>query len=182
MSSERRVVGAILVDLVKLVVNLEKSHGSLGLNATSYDIINARVTLSGWYDLAFFWDLLRAVERVLVKGSESRALELGAAGGSTMRGTKKAYVVDGDPKSSVMAMRHAWRAHYSFGRLSCEALGDNVVQFKIEQYPDIPMSHGLMTAGWGVAAARAAGAQQVSADVLTRPWRGEGDFSYTINF
>jgi hypothetical protein len=182
MAAVRRVIGANLVDLVKIVVNLEKSHGPLGLSTASQAAIKARVNLNHWYDLAFFSELLGILDRIVIKGSEQRALEIGAAGGSSMRGIQKAYVVPGDPKSSVVAMRHAWRAHFDFGRLTFEVPDDHTVRFKIEQYPDMTMTHALLTAGWGVAAARAAGAQDASATVLARPWRGEGDFTYTINF
>jgi hypothetical protein len=176
------VIGANLVDLVKVVVNLEKVHGPLGLCDASRAAIQARVNLNAWYDIAIFFDLLGVLDRVVVKGSELRALEIGAAGGSSMRGIQKAYVVAGDPKSSVIAMRHAWRAHFDFGRLHFDVQDDHAVRFKVEQYPDITMTHALLTAGWGVAAARAAGALNASATVLTRPWRGEGDLLYTINF
>jgi hypothetical protein len=182
MTAVRKVIGANLVDLVKLVVNLEKSHGPLGLSAASQAAIKARVNLNVWYDLALFFDLLRVLDLVVIKGSEQRALDIGAAGGSSMRGIQKAYVVEGDPTSSVAAMRHAWRAHFDFGRLHFEVPNDHSVRFKVEQYLDIPMTHALMTAGWGVAAARAAGARNASATVLTRPWRDEGDLIYTINF
>jgi hypothetical protein len=182
MTSERRIVGANLVDLVKLVVNLEKSHGPLAISAASQAAIGARINLSAWYEITLFFDLLRAVDRAVIKGSERRALEMGAAGGATMRGIQKAYVVPGDPKSSVMAMRHAWRAHFSFGRLVLEVKDGHTLLFRVEEYPDIPMLHALMTAGWGVAAARAAGAQDARATVLARPWLGEGDLAYTIDF
>src|SRR5215218_1416419 len=103
MATERRATGAMILDLVKLVLHLEKSHGPLGLSAASQAAIGVRINISGWYDIALFFDLLRVVDRALIKGNEKRALEVGAAGGAALRGTQKAYVVAGDPKSSVMA-------------------------------------------------------------------------------
>lgn len=182
MMAERRVTGANVLDLVKFVANREKSHGPQSLSPASRAVMGSRINLSAWYDIAFFHELLGVMDRTVIKGSETRALELGAAGGAAMKGAHKAYVVAGDAKSSVIAMRHAWRTHFNFGRLVFEVPNANNVLFRIVEYPDIPMAHGLMTAGWGLAAARAAGAVDASVEVLARPWLGGGDFAYLVEF
>lgn len=176
------MAGANVLDLVKLVANLEKAHGTQPLSPACRAIMVERVNLSIWYDIDLFHELLRLVDRLVVKGSESRALDLGATGGAALRGILKAYVVLGDAHNSVLAMRHAWRAHFNFGRLAFELPGGNAVLFRLEQFDDMPMVHALMTAGWGVAAARAAGARDASATVLARPWLREGDFTYRVEF
>ncbi|MET0342383.1 MAG: hypothetical protein ABW252_15370 [Polyangiales bacterium] len=177
---ERRVVGNILVDLVKFLKNHEAQHGPVELGAEARALLAGRVVMSGWYPLGLFHELLAVLDRLVVKGSERRALELGAAGGVAMRGVKKTYLVPGDPRQSVIAMRHAWRTHYDFGVVSYED-GEDDVQFRIDGYPDIPMVHALMTAGWGISAARAAGSETSLARIVERPWRdGARDFVYRI--
>ena len=79
-------------------------------------------------------------------------------------------------------MRHAWRAHYNFGRLESEVSGDATVRFTIADYLDMPMVHGMMTAGGGVAAARAAGAANARATIFERPWLGASQLTYEISF
>lgn len=178
---ERHVIGAILVDLVKSLRKLERTSGrALPVSAAARATLDRRVLISEWVSLDVFLELLHALDALVLKGDEQRAMELGALGGASMRGLQKAYVVVGDPLSSVAAMRHAWRAHYDFGRLSCDTTNEAVVRFTVSGYPDMTMVHGMMTVGWGVAAARAAGAAAVRAEILERPWRGATTLTYDV--
>ena len=123
--------------------------------------------------------MLRVIDVLVVKGKEDRAVEMGATGGAGLRGVHKAYAVEGDPRSSVFSMRLAWRAHYDFGNLIAE-ITDKSVKFKLEGYGDIPMVHAMMTAGWGLGAARAAGSVNAVLEIGARPWKGEPTFVYEI--
>jgi hypothetical protein len=76
-------------------------------------------------------------------------------------------------------MRLAWRAHYDFGRLTAE-LSDDRIRFKVEEYDDIPMVHALMTVGWGIGAARSAGAKGAALEIIARPWQGGAGLEYDI--
>ena len=79
-------------------------------------------------------------------------------------------------------MRHAWAAIYDFGELSIEHDDEHSVGFRIDGYEDLAMPHAMMTAGWGLAAARIGGAAQASTEILERPWKGSASFRYVIRF
>jgi len=181
--SERHVAGAVTVDLVKLVKTFERAQGEIPeMHAEVRALLGRRVGFSEWISLALYHKLLEVVDGIALFGKERRALNMGMAGGAAMRGVLKAYGVHGDPVNTVLAMRHAWSAHYDFGRLRAEAVGERAVRFTVQDYPDNPMPHALMTAGWGVAAARSAGADDAHAEVLDRPWLDASEFIYVIRF
>ena len=178
----RHIIGAVLIDLVKFVKNHERTSGRvLSLSAPSRATLERRVLISEWVPIEIFHELLQALDLLVIHGDEQRAMEMGALGGASMRGLLKAYTVPGDAPSSVLSMRHAWRAHYDFGRLTSELTGDATVRFTVTDYLDMPMIHGLMTVGWGVAAARAAGANDVHPVLFDRPWRGAEKLMYEIS-
>jgi hypothetical protein len=179
--SERQIAGNALIDLIKFIKNYEKEVRALPLGAEARGLVAERVVVAQWYSLAAFHDILGALDRAVLRGNEQRTLEMGAAGGAAMRGLQHAYVVEREPLNSVLAMRHAWRAHYNFGALSAEATGDATVTFTVTGYPDMPMSHGLLTAGWGLAAARVAGSPAARVEVLERPWQGAKQYVYKVH-
>lgn len=182
-ASGRHVIGVVVADLVRFLINHERATGTtLPLSPEARELLSRRVRLAEWITLASFHELLRWLDQIAIQDDEARALTLGAQGGALMRGLQKAYGVSGDPKSSIVAMRHAWRAHYDFGRLTYDAERPGAVEFSIDEYTDMPMTHGLLTAGWGVAAARAGGATDVKVTVIERPWRGAPRFRYVIAF
>jgi hypothetical protein len=182
-SAARHVIGANTIDLIKLVKTLARARNTpLALSATAQAQLDKRVGLAEWLPLEFFLELLHVVDLEIIRGDETRALELGANGGTNMRGVLKAYTVAGNPRSTVVAMRHAWRAHFDFGRISCDDSRGSTVRFTLEEYPDVAMPHGMTTAGWGLAAARAAGAHGATVNILSRPWRQQGPLSYDISF
>jgi hypothetical protein len=181
--SQRHVVGAVVVDLIKFLKNLERSSGvPFVFNTHTRALLARRVLGTEWLALESFAELLAGLNEVVIRGEEQRALEIGSVGGAAMRGLQKAYGVQGDPKSSVIAMRHAWRAYYDFGRLTCDATSDSTVEFSVEDYVDMSMAHGMITAGWSVAAARAAGSRSVGVTVLDRPWKGAPKFRFVVRF
>ena len=182
-ASGRHVIGAVLVDLVKFLKNFERTSGRpIPLSTMSRAAVDRRVMISEWVQVQVFHELLHVFDVIAVKGDEQRAMEMGAVGGTPMRGLLKAYSVPGDPVGSVFSMRNAWRAHYDFGRLTSERTSDATVRFTVSEYLDMPMIHGMMTVGWGVAAARAAGAADLRVVVFERPWRGASELSYEFSF
>jgi hypothetical protein len=177
----RHVAGTVVIDLIKFLKNYERSAGPLALSAATRKLLERRVLPTEWVALDSFVELLARLDDAVIRGSEERALQMGIAGGPAMRGLQKAYGVQGDPKSSVIAMRHAWRAHYDFGRLTCEALSDAAVEFVVEQYLDMPMGHGMMTAGWAISAAHAGGAPDATVVVHERPWQGASRLRFVVH-
>lgn len=180
-AAERHVKGGALIDLVKFLKNYEKTRALPALSAPTRGLFTTRLMASRWYPLGCLHELLATLDPLVLRNDETRTLEMGAAGGSTLRGVFKAYVVEGDALSSVLAMRHSWRSQCDFGVLSVSAVDDKTVLFQIDDYPDMPMVHGLMTAGWGLGAARAAGAHGARCVVLDRPWDGARCFRYRFD-
>jgi hypothetical protein len=179
--SRRHVIGVVVVDLLKFMKNLEReARVPLPFSAPTRGLLDRRVLSTEWLLLESFHELLAKLDEVVLRGEEQRALQMGAAGGAAMRGLQKAYGVPGDPKNSVFAMRHAWRAHYDFGRLICNTTSD-AVEFIVEQYPDMPMPHGMMTAGWAIAAARAGGASGATVTIHERPWQGASRLRFSVD-
>ena len=179
-SSGRHAKGANLIDLVRYLKNHGKAHELPAMSANARGLLAERIRGSEWYDLEAFKELMWVADKIVIKGDEARAREMGAAGGVTLRGLHNAYGVQGDPVNSVIAMRHAWRAHYDFATLTAEIPDDKRVVFKLSGYPDVPMVHGVFIASWALAAARFAGSTNAVLEIVERPWRGEPDLVYQV--
>lgn len=170
-----------MIDLVKFLKNFGKRRALPSLSPAVRELLALQIAPSTPYPLELLQELLRVMDELVVKGDENAAMEMGAVGGSTFQGVLKTYVTPGDPTASVLAMRHGWRAHYNFGRLSAEEVSRGEVLFRLEGYPDAPMVFALMMAGWAIGAARAAGSKTPKLNVLERPWRGDAHFVYRVN-
>ena len=179
--SGRHMKGTSFIDLVKFLKNHRKINPLPSMSPATQALLDTHILVSAWYPLEIFIELLRVTDQVFVKGNENTALEMGiAAGLNHFNGAHAAYISTGDPQASVMSMRHAWRAHADFGDLTAEAVDNTTVVFTLKNYRDIPMTHAMMTAGWGVAAARFAGAKKSRAEVIDRPWKGAPQSRYQI--
>lgn len=178
---ERTVRGVAFVDLVKFFRNFAKTRPLPKLSPAASELLTTRLSMSTPYSLDALHELLRVLDELVVRGDESRALEMGAAGGSTFEGVLKTYVTPGDPRSSVLAMRHGFRAHYNFGTLTAEEVSPGKVHFRLKGYDDLPMPFALMMAGWALGAARRAGSKTARVEVLDRPWRGAASFVYVVH-
>jgi hypothetical protein len=179
---QRRVKGSAFIDLVKYLRKLRRYNPLVKLSSAGQALLDTHVLVSSWYPIEGFFDLLKVTDLVLIKGSEKKALELGAAAGMVqLSAVHKNIITTRDPGASVRATRHVWRAHYDFGEMTVASQDDKTVIFKLTGFPDITMVLGMMTVGWAVAAARIAGSQNESADVLERPWDGSSRLVYTIH-
>jgi hypothetical protein len=179
-SSGRHAKGANLIDLVRYIKNYGKTHELPAMPTNAQSLLTEHIRGTEWYDLEGFQELMNVADKIVIKGDEARAREIGAAGGVTLRGLHNAYAVQGDPLSSVIAMRHAWRAHYDFGVLTAEIPDGKSVLFKLTGYPDVSMVHGVFIASWALAAARFAGSTNATLAVVERPWRGEPALVYQV--
>lgn len=177
---DRHVKGANLIDLVRYVKNYGKMHELPAMPASAQNLLTEHIRGTEWYALEGFLELMKVVDKIVIKGDEVRAREIGAAGGVILRGLQNAYAVRGEPLTSVVAMRHAWRAHYDFAVLTAEMPDDKRVVFKLSGYPDVPMVHGVFIASWALAAARVAGGTNAVLEIVERPWRGDPDLVYQV--
>ncbi|MDB4984997.1 MAG: hypothetical protein JWN04_175 [Myxococcaceae bacterium] len=183
VQGSRHVKGSNVIDLVKFVKTLQKRGPLPPLSPAAEQLLEARLLNSTWYAFEPFVELLQVVDKLVLRSDEGRAMEMGVVGGTVaLQGPAKLYLQPNDPRATVVAMRHAWRARHDFADLVASMDGDRAVRFTLSDYPDISMVHALTTAGWGIAAARAAGSTLASLDVLERPWRGASSFCYRINY
>lgn len=179
---KRSAKGTVVIDLVKLLKELRKRKPLPPLSSAAEQLLATRVLSSEWYPLEPFAELLRALDTTMLRGDETRTMELGVAGAmGPLHGPYRAYLKVGDPQGSVMAMRHAWRAHYDFGEITARTIDAQTVEFTLKDYPDVCMPHALMSAGWGVAAAIIAGAASSQVEVVARPWQGAPAFVYRVH-
>lgn len=179
----RNVKGVTFVDLVKFLRKQQKTTNLPLLTPTAGALLETRILIFAWYPLKSFLELLKITDKTFLKGNESNAMEMGAVSGmNQLRSVHKAYVKSGDPTGSVIAMRHSWRSSANFGDLGADIEDDHSVVFILRGYDDLGMIHGMMIAGWGVAAARLAGSPNANAELIDRPWKGASRFCYRIRF
>lgn len=179
----RQVKGIVQIDLVKFLRVQQRSAPLPRMSQAAEDLLSSHVIVSAWYSLGPYLEIIDVLDRVVLKGSEQAALEMGAVSGEKlMRTSYSSYIRSGEALECVMAMRHLWSGHYNFGAMTAtlDAPGESVT-FTLTDYEDISMAHALMTAGWGIAAARAAGAPRATLQVLERPWKGDSRFCYRIS-
>jgi hypothetical protein len=139
------------------------------------DLLAERVLDHAWYPHKPFVELLGVMYRDLLGSSEDNALLVGVTGGKyALQTAHTAYVMEGDPIGSVLAMRHSWRTYFNFGELKAEQDGPDFVTLTLSGYPDVVPVHAGMIAGWAVAAAQLGGAAHAKGEILDRPWRGGG--------
>jgi len=178
----RNVKGIIQVDLIKFLRVYQRSTPLPRLSPAAEELLQTRVIVSAWYPLAPFLELIMVTDRVLLKGNEEAAVELGAGGGTNLlRTSYRAYIREGDAAESVMGVRHLWGTHYDFGAIHAELEADRrSVVYTVTGYEDVVAPHGLMTAGWAIAAARIAGAPAARIELLERPWAGDEHLRYRV--
>ncbi|MFW6049982.1 MAG: hypothetical protein ACODAU_02340 [Myxococcota bacterium] len=177
----RRARGTALIQLVKLLRGQRKKGPLRGLSPQAKALLDEHILPNEWYPLEPFREMMDFLHRELCGSSEEATLQAGEAGGKVLlTGPHKAFIQPGDPAASVFAMRHIWRAYYDFGELSGEMIDGPAVRFTLKGYPDITVAHGLMIAGWGVAAALVAGAADAGAEILERPWDGDLQLVYRV--
>ena len=88
-----------------------------------------------------------------------RITRAGVSGGLVvLKEFHKVFVKEGDPISTLIAMRHSWHTDFDFGDHQTTRLDDHTVLFTVTDYPDMNAAHGHMIIGWDIAAAKLAGA------------------------
>jgi hypothetical protein len=121
-------------------------------------------------------------EQLLGRSTE-KALQVGIANSITaLQGPYKAYIHDGDPAGSVLAMRHIWRAFFDFGELKASLDGERAVRFALSGYLDVTPVHAAMITAWPVSAAQLAGSANAAVRIVEAPWKGAQMLVYRTTF
>jgi hypothetical protein len=181
ITAARLAKGTNLVELVKLLRHVRKLRSFPSFSPSAERLLEERVLPTAWYPHAAFLELVEFSFRSMLGNSEAKAYEMGAAGGRVLlQGSHKALLNTTSPVESVLAMRHAWQAHFNFGVLRAEADG-RTVTFRLSDYADVPPSHAYMIAGWGAASGQLAGAVHANAKVLEGPWDGARELVYQVS-
>jgi hypothetical protein len=171
----RRVKGVNLIGLVKAFKVYRRTHPLDGVSPETLALLDERILVSSWYPLKQHLELLELAYRLLMAESPKAALDMGLAGGREIwTSAHRGVVAERKVSSALRAMGPAWATYFNFGWLEVEQLETRTARFTVRGYPDVPLVHGMTIAGWHLAAAHVAGATSATAEVVVRPWRGEG--------
>lgn len=181
--ANRSLKGTSVADLVKTLRIYRRTHPIEGLSPAAEALLEQRILVNGWYPLEAFLELLDFTYRELLGSNEKATFELGLRGGERiLSGPHKGFIQKGDPAASVMAMRHTWRVYFDFGELTGELVDEHTVEFTVKGYPDVTAPHAIVTAAWGAAAAKLAGAQETECEFIERPWEGGECLRYRVRW
>jgi hypothetical protein len=183
VTSTRKVKGANLLGLVKLVKSYRKTHAIDGLSASAESLLADHVLASEWYPFAPFTELIELVDREILKRSDEHALQMGIAGGRVaLDSFHKGFIRPGDPVATLFAMRAAWPFYFDFGDLQTAKDGSAAVRFSVNGYPDVSRVHGQLILGWHVSAALVSGSDGASGEILEAPWKGDLRLVHRVRF
>lgn len=171
----RRTKGVSFIELVKFLKVHRRTNPMPELSRDAEALLTSvHVLPTVWYPFAPVAELTQFTYRRLLRSREEAALQMGIAGSTLALGTyHKTFVKPGDPRASVLAMRHTWPLFFDFGVLSAKEDGPHAAVFTLEGYPDVNPGHGWMIVGWHRAAALVAGAELVRGELLECPWRDD---------
>lgn len=177
----RYAKGTNLSQLVPLLKKRRRARTFGPLSPSAERLLEERILDHAWYAHAPFLELLRVLYREVLGSNEENAISMGIAGGRvSLLGVHKTFVIAGDPIGSAMAMRHSWRAYFNFADLKATRDNDNRVTLTLTGYSDVPAVHGGLIAGWAVAAAQLAGAQEARGEIVEKPWETGGKLVYRV--
>jgi hypothetical protein len=182
-TSARHAKGTNLIELIKTLKVYQRTRPIEGLSAAARALLDTRVLLSDWYPHEPFLELLTILYERLLGQSPERALQVGIDGATAaLQTTYRAYIHNGDPAGSVLAMRHIWRAFFDFAELKASLEQDGAVRFVLTGYLDVTPVHAAMFTAWPVAAARLAGSRKAQVAIVEAPWDGADRLVYRATF
>jgi hypothetical protein len=182
-SPARHAKGTNLIELIKALKVYQRTRPLDGLSPAAQSMLDTRVLVSDWYPIEPFLELLTVLYERLLGRVPERAQHLGITGGTlALQSTYRAYIREGDPAASVLAMRHIWRAFFDFGELKANLEADDSVRFVLTGYPDMPPVHAAIVTAWSVAAARLAGSEKAEVAIVEAPWDGTDRLVYRTTF
>lgn len=180
--TDRLTKGVSFIYLIKILKIYRRQHPLSGLSRATEALFNEHILPTKWYPHKCFIELLDITYRVILDSDEQNTVQMGINGGQAiLKGVHGAFVRNGDPIGSVMALRHIWPTYYDFGGLNAELIESSSVIFTLIGYPDIELPHAMTILGWGIAAAQLGGAVGTNHEVLERPWAGASAFKYRID-
>jgi len=181
--TERQAKGLNLVDFVKSLRVYRRNHSLVGLSPDVEALLDERILINKWYPYEAYIEVMYLFYRHFLSNNPEHALKAGIVGGlNSLQGIHRGFVTEGDPATSLYAMRHVWKTMFNFGDLVAKVVGDRSVRFILSDYPDIPEAHAMLLIGWDIAAAQLAGARDVNCTLEQRPWQGDPELVYLINF
>lgn len=180
--TERQVKGKNIVDLVKSLKIYRRNQPLAGLSAQAEALLDDRIIFTKWYSHETFIELMQHFYRHLLASNPENAVKAGILTGyGALQEIHRGFIKKGDPVASLYSLRHIWVSMYNYGKLDAEPVGENSVRFVLADYPDIPEVHGMLTVGWGIAAAQLAGSTEAYYTLKRRPWQEDPDLVYLIH-
>ncbi len=178
---QRKAKGTNLTQLVAALRKRQRTHSLGVLSPSAEQLLEERILEHVWYPHAPFVELLRVMYRDLLGSSEANALAVGISGGKIALQTwHTAYVMEGDPIGSVLAMRHSWRTYFNFGELKAEQDTPQSVTLTLTGYADVTAVHASMIAGWAVAAGQLGGSPAATGEIIDKPWIAGNKLRYRV--
>lgn len=180
---QRHAKGVSLVSPAK-VLNVYGRRAPLDeLAPSTRAVLDQRVLISSWYPLEVLWDMLDFMYRKMLKQDPATALAAGTAGGREIWSNAHNAFVRDNPTATLKRMGPAWAGYFDFGSLDVQPMpGGQGVHFIVRDYDDVPEVHGMMIAGWHLAAAQLSGQEGAQLDFTALPWRGQGPLRYVITW
>lgn len=172
--AERKAKGVNLLGLVKLLRSHRHTQPLTGLAPELEHLVDQRILMTDWYPLEQLWGLLEFTYRNILNEDPKAAIAMGVAGGTEMwTKTHRAFLASDDPCYSLRQMKPAWHSYFNFGMLDVERVDDCTMRFRIRDYPDLPVYHGLTIGGWHVAAAQVGGWPDARLELAQGPWESD---------
>jgi hypothetical protein len=178
---ERHAKGVLLIGIVKTLRFFRRQRPLEGLSPAAEAFLNEHVLPDQWYAFDIYRELLNVIYREVLASNDEYALQAGIEAGKAILTTfHKAFIIDRDPLGSLLSMRHIWKSYFDFGFHKAEQVSDRSVRFTVADFPNMLPVHGMMIIGWDIAAAQAAGAEEVKYELLESPWRGDLQLKYLV--
>jgi hypothetical protein len=179
----RRAKGTSFIGAAKILRSLQRKAPISGLSPAALAILEEHALPTSWYPWPPVSELIEAVVRLVLNGSEEGAIQMGIAGGKeAFSSYHKTFIREDDTLATLVATQHSWKMYFDFGELTARADGNRSVRFTLAGYPDCTPGHGSMIVGWHRASAIVGGATNVRGQILECPWRGSSKLVHRVDF
>ncbi|HVU00546.1 MAG TPA: DUF2378 family protein [Polyangiaceae bacterium] len=169
----RKSKGVNLVGLVKALRAYRKGRPLPAMSPEAEALLGDHILASEWYPLRTHLEILEIAYRVLAGSRPENALQMGVTGGKAIWTSTHRGVLEGrNAVRALESMPAVWRTYFNFGSLDVEVTDPTTVRFTVQDYPDVPVYHGMTIAGWHLAVALVSGATDATVEIVERPWAG----------
>lgn len=119
----------------------------------------ARPSLSNeWLDCDLWWRLLTTADRVLGRGDLQLVREIGAFDAKrNLNGVYRVFLSFLRPEFIMSRASLIWKQYYDTGRIEVVRVGKQDAEFRLLEFPGLPLHHEVELIGWMEEALRMTG-------------------------